>query len=134
MKGAVAAPRSGGGERIQNGGEGEVEDIGSSSGEAADSNLDTTLIDLPGGPSRAMVLVPKPVAAALLATGFLEVYDDNIRWNRTIPVSIQQEQLLELLPHGLQRRALQGRFGITPPESLDELLLQPSSASTLPSQ
>ncbi len=57
--------------------------------------------------------MPKQVASELLAAGFLQQFEDGgIHWNHVVPLCIQQTQLLELMPEGHQKRALEQKFGI----------------------
>jgi hypothetical protein len=69
------------------------------------------LINMPGGSHSAMILVPRPVAFELVASGFLEEFEGGrLLWNSIVPVDMQQAQLLELMPEGPQKRAMEKKF------------------------
>ena len=72
----------------------------------------SVFISMPGASFKSRVLVPKSVCDELLAAGFIQFLKHfECHWNPVIPLPMQEAQLLELLPEGPQKRALEQKFG-----------------------
>ena len=71
------------------------------------------LISMPGTSYAHMCLVPRSVAMELVACGYVELLESGrIHWSPDIQVDMQQALLLDRLPDGSQKRALEIRFNM----------------------
>ena len=70
-----------------------------------------TYVPMPG--SSATIWLPPGVGADLVASGYLRITDNgNTKWNPDVQVRKLQDQILAVMPHGLQRDHLKKKFGI----------------------
>jgi hypothetical protein len=72
------------------------------------------LLCMPGGEVGNRCLVPDSALTALLASGFVILDEDaKYRWNDIVPVDMQWEQLLGVMPPGAQRDAIAKKLSAT---------------------
>ena len=100
-----------------------------------DEATNYTYVIMPGESSK--MWLPNGVGEALVASGFLILDGEgNVTWNPVIPAITIQEQILDVLPNGSQRKHLEAKFQITktsPPQLLQPLpVVSQSSGSATP--
>jgi hypothetical protein len=93
----------------------------------------TVRLAMPGGSDTSCLFVPPHVSEELLAAGMLEMGETGyLHWNPIIPVELQQTQLIEVMPEGIQRHSLARKFNIAAPNVVPRIAPSTASPSSAP--
>ena len=99
------------------------------------ANIPSTMLHLPGSSIGNRCLVPSSAMRALIASGFVICGEgSSYRWNDIVPVDIQCEQLLDVMPHGQQRNAIAeilGQQGDQKQSGKEQKIMSPSKQQDL---
>jgi hypothetical protein len=93
------------------------------------------LLCMPGGEVGNRCLVPDSALTALLASGFVILDEDaKYRWNDIVPVDMQWEQLLGVMPPGAQREAIAKKLSVSALGAKPKQLARPPGPKDVLSQ